>query len=62
MREQHTEAPYEQCSQVLNLTLHIEDGFELGQTTGAAFNDLTAAYDTINQVGQYPGYMRFTGS
>ena len=36
------------CSQVLNLTQHIEDGFELGQITGAAFIDLTAAYDTIN--------------
>ena len=36
------------CSQVLNLTHHIEDGFELGQITGAAFIDLTAAYDTIN--------------
>ena len=36
------------CSQVLNLTQHIEDGFELGQITGAAVIDLTAAYDTIN--------------
>ena len=36
------------CSQVLNLTQHTEDGFELGQITGAAFIDLTAAYDTIN--------------
>ena len=36
------------CSQVLNLTQHIEDGFELGQITGAEFIDLTAAYDTIN--------------
>ena len=36
------------CSQVLNLTQHIEDGFELGQITGAAFIYLTAAYDTIN--------------
>ena len=36
------------CSQVLNLTQHIEDGIELGQITGAAFIDLTAAYDTIN--------------
>ena len=36
------------CSQVLNLTQHIEDGFELGgQITGAAFIDLTAVYDTI---------------
>ena len=28
------------CSQVLNLTQHIEDGFELRQITGAAFIDL----------------------
>ena len=31
------------CSQVLNLTQHIEDGFELGLITGAAFID-----DTVN--------------
>ena len=36
------------CSQVLNLTQHIEDGFELGLITGAAFIDLSAAYDTVN--------------
>ena len=36
------------CSQVLNLTQHIEDGFERDQITGAAFIDLTAAYATIN--------------
>ena len=36
------------CSQVINLTQHIEDGFELGQINGAAVIDLTAAYDTIN--------------
>ena len=33
---------------MLNLTQHIEDGFELGQITGAVFIDLTAAYDTVN--------------
>ena len=38
------------CSQVLNLTQQIGDGFELGQTTGAAFIDLTAAYGTINHL------------
>ena len=32
---------------MLNLTQHIEDGFELGQIIGAAFIDLTTAYDTI---------------
>ena len=36
------------CSQVLNLTQHIEDSFELGLITGAAFIDLSAAYDTVN--------------
>ena len=36
------------CSHMLNLTQHIEDGVELGQITGAAVIDLTAAYDTIN--------------
>ena len=33
---------------MLNLAQHIEDGFELGQITGAAFIDLTAACGTIN--------------
>ena len=33
---------------MLNLTQHIEDGFELGQIIGAAFIDLTTAYDTID--------------
>ena len=36
------------CSQVLNLTQYIEDGFELGKITGTVFVDLTAAYDTVN--------------
>ena len=36
------------CSQVLNLTQYIEDGFETKQITGAVFVDLTAAYDTVN--------------
>lgn len=33
---------------MLNLTQHIEDGFQRGCVTGAVFVDLTAAYDTIN--------------
>ena len=33
---------------MLNLTQHIEDGFELGMVTGVALIDLTAAYDTVN--------------
>ena len=36
------------CSQILNLTQYIEDGFEARQITGAVFVDLTAAYDTVN--------------
>ena len=35
-------------SQVLNLTQHIEDGYQRGMITGAAFVDLSAAYDTVN--------------
>ena len=34
--------------QVLNLTQHIEDGFEKNEPTGVVFVDLTAAYDTVN--------------
>ena len=36
------------CSQVLNLTQFIEEGFENRQITWAVFVDLTAAYDTVN--------------
>ena len=39
------------CGQVLNLTQHIEDGFEKKLKTGAVFVDLTAAYDTVNHRG-----------
>ena len=35
-------------SQLLNLTQHIEDGYQRGRITGAAFVDLSAAYDTVN--------------
>ena len=34
--------------QLLNLTQHIEDGYQRGMITGAAFVDLSAAYDTVN--------------
>ena len=34
--------------QLLNLTQHIEDGFEKRLVTGAVFVDLSAAYDTVN--------------
>ena len=36
-------------SQLLNLTQHIEDdGYQRGMITGAAFVDMSAAYDTVN--------------
>eukprot|EP00057_Strongylocentrotus_purpuratus_P005102 XP_003730216.1 PREDICTED: RNA-directed DNA polymerase from mobile element jockey-like [Strongylocentrotus purpuratus] len=41
--------PGRSCTgQVLNLTQHIEDGFEKNEPTGVVFVDLTAAYDTVN--------------
>ena len=33
--------------QLLNLTQHIEDGFEKRLVTGAVFVDLSASYDTV---------------
>lgn len=40
--------PGKNCTaQVLNLTEHIEEGYEKGYISGAVFVDLTAAYDTI---------------
>ena len=35
-------------SQLLNLTHHIEDDYQRGMVTAAAFVDLFAAYDTVN--------------
>ena len=41
--------PGKSCTtQLLNLTQLIEDGYEEGVITGAAFVDLSAAYDTVN--------------
>ena len=37
-------------SQLLNLTQHIEDGYQRGMITSAAFVDLAAAYDTVNHI------------
>ena len=34
----------------MNPTQHIEDGYQRGMITGAAFVDLSAAYDTVNPV------------
>ena len=33
------------CSQLFNLTQHIEDGYQRGMITGAAFVNISAAYD-----------------
>ena len=33
---------------ILNLTQHIEDGFETGKITGIVLVDLSAAYNTVN--------------
>ena len=35
-------------SQLLNLTQHIEDGYQRGMITVSAFDDLSAGYDTVN--------------
>ena len=37
-------------SQLLNLTQRIEDGYQRGMITSAAFVDLSAAYDTVNHI------------
>ena len=49
MKEQAGFRPRKSCtSQLLNMTLHIDDGYQRGMITGAAFVDLSAAYDTVN--------------
>ena len=49
IKEQACFRPGKSCtSQLLNLTQHIEDGYQRGMITGAAFVDLSAAYDTVN--------------
>ena len=41
--------PGKYCTaQVLNLTQHIENGFETGKTTGIVLVDVSAAYDTVH--------------
>ena len=35
-------------NQLLNLTQHIEDGYQRAMITGSAFVDISAAYDTVN--------------
>ena len=49
IKEQAGFRPGKSCtSQLLNLTQHIEDGYQRGMITGEAFVDLSAAYDTVN--------------
>ena len=49
IKEQAGFRPGKSCtSQLLNLTQHIEDGYQRGMIAGAAFVDLSAAYDTVN--------------
>ena len=49
INEQAGFRPGKSCtSQLLNLTQHIEDGYQRGMISGAAFVDLSAAYDTVN--------------
>ena len=43
--------PGKSCtSQLLNLTQHIEDGYQESMIIGTAFVDLSAAYDTVNHI------------
>ena len=49
IKEQAGFRPGRSCtSQLLNLTQHIEDGYQQNLITGSAFVDLFAAYDTVN--------------
>ena len=49
IKQQADFRPGQSCtSQLHNLTQHIEDGYQRGMVTGAAFVDLSAAYDTVN--------------
>ena len=45
----------------LNLTEHIEDGFEKRLITGALFVDLSAAYDTVNHRRLLSKVLEMTG-
>ena len=54
--------PGKSCSgQLLNLTQHIEDGYEEGQLTAAVFIDLSSAYDTVNHRRMIWKLYRITG-
>ena len=54
--------PGKSCtSQLLNLTEHIEDGYEKRLITGAVFVDLSAAYDTVNHRRLLSNVLEMTG-
>ena len=49
IKEQAGFRPGKSCrSQLLNLTQHIEDGYQESMITGTTFVDMSAAYDTEN--------------
>ena len=49
IKEQAIFRPGKSCtSQLLNLTQHTEDAYQIAMITCAAFVDLSAAYDTVN--------------
>ena len=48
-------------SQLLNLTEHIEDGYEKRLISGAVFVDLSAAYDTVNHRRLLSKVLEMTG-
>ena len=49
------------AGQLHNLTQHIEDGYERKMLTGAAFVDLSAAYDTVQHRLMIRKLMDMTG-
>ena len=49
------------AGQLLNLTQHIEDGYERKMLTGAAFVDPSAAYDTVQHWLMIRKLMDMTG-
>ena len=54
--------PGKSCtSQLLNLTEHIEDGYEKRLITGAIFVDLSSAYDTVNHRRLLSKVLEMTG-
>ena len=53
--------PGKSCtSQLLNLTEHIESGFENKQKTASVFVDLSAAFDTVNHNLLHKKLLKFT--